>query len=149
MWLYKGKELTEDEIPDKAAGFIYIITHKTTGRKYCGRKLLTKAHTRQKNKKKIRTRVESDWKTYWSSSPELLEQIERDGTDNFVREVLVFAFNKAQLMYLEERFLYTVGAMESEMWINSNIRARIFKRNILGKIDSNEINDCLKKLLFF
>ena len=93
-WVYKGNELTDDAIPAKAQGFIYIITYTPTGQRYIGRKLLTKAHRRQQNKKIIRSRVESDWREYWSSSPEIKAMIEREGTDNFVREVLVFADTK-------------------------------------------------------
>ena len=145
-WLYKGNLLTDGMIPDKSAGFIYIITHLPTGRRYIGRKLLTKAHRRQKNKKIIRSRVESDWREYWSSSPDVKLLIEAEGTDNFVREVLVFAQSKGQLNYLEEKFLYCVGALESEHWLNSNIRSKMYKRNILNKLDIEEINSVLRSV---
>lgn len=146
-WLYKGCELTDDMIPSKAQGFIYIITHLPTSKKYIGRKLLTKAHRRQKNKKVIRTRVESDWREYWSSSPEVKQLVEQEGTDNFVREVLVFADTKGQLNYLEEKFLYCVGALESENWLNSNIRSKMYKRNILNKLDTEEISSVLHSII--
>ena len=142
-WLYKGVELTDEMIPEKAEGFIYIITHTPTNKRYIGRKLLTKAHRRQKNKKIIRTRVESDWREYWSSSPEVKQLVESEGADNFVREILMFASTKGQLNYLEEKFLYCVGALESEEWMNSNIRSKMFKRNILNKLDTEEVSSVL------
>ncbi len=142
-WLYKGKMLEDDQIPDKAQGFIYLITYLPTKQKYIGRKLLTKAHRRQKNNKVIRSRVESDWREYWSSSPEVKQLVEEQGTDNFVREILVFADTKGQLNYLEEKFLYCVGALESTVWLNSNIRSKMYKRNILNKLDTDEINAVL------
>lgn len=142
-WLYKGKVLEDDDIPEKAQGFIYLITYLPTKQKYIGRKLLTKAHRRQKNKKIIRTRVESDWREYWSSSPDVQKLVESEGTDNFVREILVFADTKGQLNYLEEKFLYCVGALESEVWLNSNIRSKMYKRNILNKLDIEEISSVL------
>lgn len=145
-WYYKGEVLEDEAIPEKAAGFIYLITHTTTNRRYIGRKLLTKIHRRQKNKKIIRSRVESDWREYWSSSPEIAKMIEEEGTDNFVREVLVFAQSKGQLNYLEEKFLYSVGVLESESWINSNIRSKMYKRNILNKLDTEEITSVLHSL---
>ena len=54
-WLYEGKELVPENIPEKAIGFIYIITHPD-GRRYIGKKLLTRAATKVVNgkKKKIR-----------------------------------------------------------------------------------------------
>lgn len=150
MWLHKGVEVTSvEQMPPKTAGFVYVITHKTSGRKYIGRKLIDRAHTRQKNNKKIRSRVESDWKTYWSSSPELLALIEEEGTDNFVREILMYAFTKGQLNFLEERFLYSVGSMESEKWMNGNIRSKIYKRNIINKIDLDELHWALSSVQQF
>lgn len=146
-WLYKGKELLDEDIPAKAAGFIYILTYLPTKQQYIGRKLLTKAHRRQKDKKIIRSRVESDWREYWSSSPDVKSIIDREGgTHNFVREVLLFADTKGQLNYLEERFLYGVGALESEHWLNSNIRSKMYKRNILNKLDIDEITSMLRSV---
>ena len=145
-WLYKGKPLEDCDIPEKAEGFIYVITHVPSGVRYIGRKLLTKAHTRQKNKKIIRSRIESDWRDYWSSSPIIKEMIEAEGTIVFVREVLVFAETKGQLNYLEEKFLYGVGAIESDQFFNSNIRSKMFKRNILNKFDVGAINKILDSL---
>lgn len=146
VWLYKGSELTDDMIPAKAEGFIYMITHRPSGRRYIGRKLLTKAHRRQQNKKIIRSRVESDWREYWSSSPEVKQMVESEGTDNFVREILLFANTKGQLNYLEEKFLYCVGALESEDWMNSNIRSKMYKRNILNKLDTVELSTVLHSI---
>jgi hypothetical protein len=146
-WLYNGSILNDEDIPAKAAGFVYMLTYLPTGQRYIGRKLLTKSHTRQKNKKIIRSRVESDWRDYWSSSPDIKSTIEREGsTDNFVREILLFADTKGQLNYLEERLLYSVGALESEFWLNSNIRAKMFKRNILNKLNLEELNTTLSTL---
>ena len=145
-WLYRGSILNDDDIPKKAAGFVYMLTYLPTGQRYIGRKLLTKSHRRQKNKKIIRSRVESDWRDYWSSSPDIKRIIESEGTDNFVREVLLFAGTRGQLNYLEEKFLYYVGAMESEFWMNSNIRAKMFKRNILNKLNTEELKEVLSTI---
>ena len=146
-WMYRGSPLTDELIPDKAVGFIYQLTYLPTGQQYIGRKLLTKAHRRQKNKKVIRTRVESDWREYWSSSPDVKLLVEQEGTDKFVREVLMFANSKGQLNYLEEKFLYCVGALESEHWLNSNIRSKMYKRNILNKLDTEEIASVLHSII--
>lgn len=144
-WLFKGESITDEMIPKGAIGFIYLITHTTSGRKYIGRKLLTKAHRRQQNKKIIRSRVESDWRSYWSSSPELLKLIEQEGTDNFVREVLLFAENKSALMYLEEKFQYGLGVLENDGWFNTNIRSKLFYR-VVNKIDTVEMNTVLESV---
>ena len=146
-WLYNGSILNDEDIPVKAQGFVYMLTYLPTGQRYIGRKLMTKSHRRQKNKKIIRSRVESDWRDYWSSSPDIKVLIESGGAENFVREILMFADTKGQLNYLEERLLYSVGALESEFWLNGNIRAKMFKRNILNKLNTTELNTVLSTLL--
>jgi len=129
-WIYQGKEiLSEDDISvDKAIGFIYIITQKSTGNRYLGRKLLTKASSKQVKGQKKKTRTSSDWLTYWSSSPKIKEWIkDAGGTDDFEREILLFVTSKGMLAYGEECALYMVGALESVKWINDNIRAKIYR----------------------
>jgi hypothetical protein len=61
-WIYQGKEiLTEEDIPfEKAFGFVYVITQKSTGKKYIGRKILTNAAKKTVNGKKKKVRVQSD-----------------------------------------------------------------------------------------
>jgi hypothetical protein len=148
MWLYKGRELQDTDIPVTAEGFIYLITYTPTGQRYLGRKLLTKAHRRQKNKKIIKSRIDSGWRDYWSSSPDIQRIIEEEGGPaNFIREVLLFANTRGQLNYLEEKFLYSVGSMESDDWLNSNIRAKMFKRNIKNKLDVLEVNAAIAALI--
>lgn len=127
MWLFEGEELQDDQIPDNAIGFIYLITQKSTGRKYIGRKMLTSSAGRKKvgNRTK-KVRKESDWRDYWSSSPELKSYITEHGLDDFVREILVFVTSKGSLAAAEEMALYMVGALESDDWWNSNIRSKIY-----------------------
>lgn len=126
-WIYNGKVLTDDMIPSKAMGFIYIICQKSTGHRYIGRKLLTKAATKKINGKKKKLRAESDWRNYWSSSPKIKYWINQNGTDDFSREIIVFVSSKGMLAYAEEYALYTVGALESDQWINDNIRSKIYR----------------------
>lgn len=129
-WIYRGKEiLTEDDIPvDKAVGFIYIITQLSTGKRYLGRKLLTKSSSKQIAGVKKKTRKPSNWRNYWSSSPKIKQWIEdAGGTQDFKREILLFVTSKGMLAYGEELALYMVGAMESDLWINDNIRSRIYR----------------------
>lgn len=145
-WMYQGRPLDEEkDIPKDAAGFVYIIRDRDTGRKYIGRKLLTKAGRRQVNGRVKKIRKESDWRDYWSSSPELLELIEQHGTDSgrFQREILLFASGKAPLNYLEERLLYSLGVLESDVFINSNVRSKMYERHIRDKVSTSDIDNVL------
>ncbi len=84
MWLYDGKELTDEDIKGYY-GFIYEIECLVNSKLYLGRKYFTKAGTKQVKGKKRKTRKESDWKDYYGSSPRLLEDIEKLGKDKFSR----------------------------------------------------------------
>lgn len=130
-WIYQGNEiLSEEDIPvEKAMGFIYIITQKSTGKRYIGRKLLTKASSKTVKGKKKKTRTQSDWQRYWSSSPQIKEWIkEAGGTDDFTREILCFVLSKSELLYAEEYALYISNALLSDDFLNENIRSRVMKK---------------------
>lgn len=145
-WLYKGQPLTEDDIPKKAIGFIYIIKQKSTGRKYVGRKLLTKAATKTVKGVKKKTRAESDWKTYWSSSPKIKELVKELGEDDFTREILIFVSSKGMAVYAEEAALYILGALEDDNWFNDNIRAKVY-RNWVKINEALELRVALSKYI--
>ena len=136
MWLYNGSELKDDDIPETAIGFIYLITHTPTGKQYIGKKLLTKAATKTVKGKKKKIRKESDWKDYWSSSPDLKTFISEEGEDKFTREILAFAASKGSIAYLEEMALYQVGALESLNWFNNNIRSKVYRTWIFKDVDA-------------
>jgi len=129
-WLYNGKAITEDDIPSDAVGFLYVIRSLKDNRKYLGKKLLTKAATKTVNGKKKKVRKDSDWKNYWSSSPWLIEILETEGRENFQRKILCFAKSRGELNYFEENAQYQLRVLEKDDWLNSNIRSRIFKKNV-------------------
>lgn len=142
MWQYQNKELEQEQIPEKAIGFIYFMKNLKTGRKYLGRKLLTKAAYKTVKGIKKSIRKESDWKDYYSSSPELLKDVEEIGKENFQRTILFFCESKALLNYFEEKLQMIYGVLEDEKWYNSNIRSKHFKRNILNKTSIEQFFGC-------
>ena len=145
-WKFNGKELTDEMIPEKAIGFVYIITNKVSGIRYVGKKLLTKAATKTVNGKKKKIRKESDWRDYWSSSPWLQEIIEQEGKSNFSREIILFCESKGSLNYAEEKLQYCWNVLESDRWYNSNIRSRIFKKHV-EKYDIYKLNQVRERFL--
>lgn len=126
MWMFGGKEIKSEEVPEDAIGFIYRITH-ISGKWYIGRKLTTKAATKVVKGKKKKIRKPSDWENYWSSSPALLEEIEKNGEDQYTREILIFVTTKASIAYAEEYFLFVTGALFDPNCYNGNIRAKIMR----------------------
>ena len=72
MWHYKNEKF--NETPEEYQGFVYVITEKDTGMKYIGKKFFWKPKVLPKTKKrkrKVRTRTESDWRTYFGSNQEV------------------------------------------------------------------------------
>ncbi|MCK9369287.1 hypothetical protein M0R04_05050 [Candidatus Dojkabacteria bacterium] len=116
-WQYQGEIFTENLI-GKSIGFIYEITNKTNGRKYLGRKLFTKAKTKINNGKKIKSRVESTWMTYYGSNIELNEDVKRLGRDSFDRVILHLCDNKSDLNYLETFHIFNSGSLLSDDYYN-------------------------------
>ncbi len=94
-WHYNNQSV--ETLPDDCIGFVYQITNNLSGRKYIGKKLAKFSKTtykivKQKNgtkkRKKIRSKIDSDWREYYGSSPELTADVINLGTENFTREIL-------------------------------------------------------------
>lgn len=127
-WVYNSKVIEDAEIPEKALGFVYRIKHLESGKYYIGRKTLFSTKTKQIKGKKKKIKVPSDWKEYWSSSDELKTWVGEVGEDKFVREILMFTDSAAQILYAEECALYHTNAILDDNCLNSNIRAKIFRK---------------------
>ena len=92
-WKYKGREYNppEDFTPSDLYGFVYCITNRATNKKYIGKKNFWKPKILPKNtkrKRRIRTRVGSDWRTYFGSSGLLTEKVQESGQNAFKRVIL-------------------------------------------------------------
>jgi hypothetical protein len=141
MWVYKKKEI--NELPDWCVGFVYLIVNTTTNRKYIGKKLSKFSKTTyktvtQKNgikkKKKIKSKIDSDWLEYYGSSIELNKDVELLGKDNFTREILFLCKSKAECSYVEAREQFAKKVLESNDYYNGQISCRIHGSHIKGKI---------------
>ena len=128
------------EPPDNAIGFVYIIENLITGRKYIGKKLFqfskttyktVKLKNGNKKKKKIRSKVSSDWQEYYGSSLELNKDIEKLGKENFKREILHYGRSKAECSYIEAKLQFEYRVLESNNFYNNNIQVRIHGSHIL------------------
>jgi hypothetical protein len=126
-------------------GFVYLITNITTDRKYIGKKLAKFSKTTQrtvklkngtKKKKKIRTKVNSDWQDYYGSSPELSRDVESQGKDNFKREILYYCKSKSECSYIEAREQFSRRVLESQDWYNGHIQVRVHGSHIINKLHS-------------
>ena len=134
-WLYNGSPISDEQIPKEALGFVYRITRKSDGKIYFGKKLFWFSKTSMKTvilksgvkkKKKVKTLVPSDWRSYWSSSPELLKDVELLGEDAFIREILCLCPSKGTLSYYELRYQMDHRVLEiGDKSYNGQIQVRI------------------------
>ena len=128
MWLYKDSPLLE--VPETAYGYVYLITNNITGRKYIGKKLFWFRKTKQVKGKKKRIKVESDWRDYWSSSDEVKADVEKHGSENFIREILHICPNKGLCNYLEAREQMDRRVLETEDYYNGQVQCRVHRTHI-------------------
>lgn len=140
-WLYNNQPV--ETLPEDCVGFVYLITNTTNGRMYIGKKLAKFSKTTQrtvklkngsKKKKKIRTKVDSDWRDYYGSSPELTKDVEQLGTDKFTREILYYCKSKAECSYIEAREQFSRRVLESKDYYNGHIQVRVHGSHIIGKL---------------
>ena len=142
-WLFESTLV--ESLPEDCVGFVYLITNLISGRKYIGKKLAKFSRTTvrtvklkngNKKKKKIRNKIDSDWQTYYGSSPELHKDIELLGPENFKREILFYCKSKAECSYIEAREQFRHQVLESDEYYNGIINCRVHGSHIKGKLSS-------------
>jgi hypothetical protein len=145
MWKYKEQiiENIEDFGEETPFGFIYIVTHIPTGKKYLGKKSLFHTLNKKLGKKELaqqpitrgRTKTtkqivkESDWKTYYGSEDYIKQLIKENKHSEFTREIIQLVYNKKLLTYLECKYQFIYGVLESNEWINNNILGKFFTKD--------------------
>ena len=129
-------------MPEDCIGFVYLITNNTTGRKYIGKKLakfskttykMVKLKNGKKKRKKIRSKIQSDWQEYYGSNIELNQDVANLGTNNFTREILYYCTSKAECSYIEAREQFSRKVLESTDYYNGHIQVRVHGSHIIKK----------------
>jgi hypothetical protein len=145
VWLYENKQI--DVLPEECVGFVYLITNNLTGRKYIGKKLAKfikttyktiKLKNGNKKRKKIRSKIDSDWQLYYGSSPELTKDIEQLGPGNFTREILYYCRSKSECSYIEAREQFSRRVLETDDYYNGHIQVRVHGSHIIKRKNDNE-----------
>ena len=123
-------EFTENDIGDNF-GFVYLITHNPTGRKYIGKKFFTKAATKQVKGKRKRIRKSSDWLDYWGSNKTLQEEVELNGAEQYTREILHLCKTRSTCSYWESWEIFSRHALLSESFYNQWVSCKIRKDHVM------------------
>ena len=137
-WTYQNQIV--ETLPEDCVGFVYLITNNLTGRKYIGKKLskfskttykTVKLKNGTKKKKKIRSKIDSDWQEYYGSSPNLTADVEKLGKENFTRQILHYCKSKAETSYIEAREQFDRKVLETDEYYNGHIQVRVHGSHIL------------------
>ena len=140
-WHYQGTPV--NELPDDCVGFVYLIKNNANGKMYVGKKLAKFAKTTYKvvklkngtkKRKKIKTKIDSDWQQYYGSSPNLTEDINQQGTGNFQREILYYCRSRSECSYIEAREQFARRVLESDDYYNGHIQVRVHGSHIKNKL---------------
>lgn len=140
-WYYQNNVV--ETLPEDCVGFVYLIVNKTNCRMYIGKKLAkfskttyktVKLKNGTKKKKKVRSKIDSDWMDYYGSSEELNKDVLSLGKENFSREILFFCKSKAECSYIEAREQFARKVLESDDYYNGQISVRVHGSHIKNKI---------------
>ena len=137
-WSYNNKPFSSADIGEYF-GFVYLITNNSNGRRYIGRKYFFSFRTPKGKKRKVKS--ESDWKKYYGSCPELKEDIDKFGRENFSRTILSLHKTKGKTNYEETRQLFVNNVLTEALdtgepaFYNSNVLSRYFRKDYYGNDD--------------
>jgi len=147
-WIYKSNKIDDiTQFPENTFGFVYITTHKPTGKSYIGKKVLFHNKKQKIGKKELAKLQgvvgrrpsyklvvkESDWKTYYGSQTDIKALLVEGKKDEFERSILKMCPDKKSMTYFEVKYqmLYQVLEKPDEF----------FNDNILGKFFTKDLKD--------
>lgn len=131
MWYYENREY--DETPEEYQGFVYLITELDTGKKYIGKKNFWRPKVLPKNSKRnrrVRTRVESDWRKYFGSNKEVQALVESNGIENYRRDILRLCKTKGEMSYYEAKLQFENDVLLRDDYYNEFIGCKIHSKHI-------------------
>jgi len=153
-WTFQGRIFNDiSDFPKDTYGFIYEVTHKPTGQKYIGKKVLFFERNKRLGKKaleelrlerkaqgiggrvplKQKVVTESDWKDYYGSHPTIKKLVNesKDLREDFEKKILDLVPNKKLLTYYECKHLFINDVLEtySHQYINDNILGKFYRKD--------------------
>lgn len=138
-WVFRGKEFTEEMIPEGAVGFVYKMSIPDSNGEplfyYIGKKNFFADVKTKLGKKELPTdkrlktykRVKkTTYKNYVSSNETIKDHVKNGGS--LTRVILKVCFSKTELTYYEAKYLFCMNAIEDPMYLNSNILGKFYRK---------------------
>jgi hypothetical protein len=139
MWFYKNQPF--DTTPDQYQGFVYLIEEKDTGKKYIGKKFFWKPKTlpiTKTRKRRVRTKVESDWRDYFGSSKEVQLLVEQKGKSNYNKTILKLCRTKGECSYYEAKLQFEYDVLLRDDFYNEFIGCKIHSKHLTKDTDDSD-----------
>ena len=147
-WTYKNKEIGDiTQFPENTFGFVYITTHKPTGKSYIGKKVLFHNKKQKIGKKELAKLQgvvgrrpsyklvvkESDWKTYYGSQTDIKALLVEGKKDEFERSILKMCPDKKSMTYFEIKYQMIYQVLEKpDEFFNDNILGKFFTKDLVN-----------------
>lgn len=131
MWYYNDQVF--DQTPEEYQGFVYEITELDTGKKYIGKKNFWKPKILPKTKnraRRVRTRTESDWRSYYGSSEQVKTLLLEKGAAAFKRVILKLCETKGEMSYYEAKLQFHYDVLLSDEYYNEFIGCKIHSKHL-------------------
>ena len=147
-WTYKTEKIGDiSQFPENTFGFVYMVTHKPSGKSYIGKKVLfhtKKVKIGKRELEKLQGVVgrrpayklavkESDWKTYYGSQKDIKQLLTEGKEKEFERTILKLCPNKKLMTYFEVKYQMIYQVLEKP--------DEFFNDNILGKFYTKDLQD--------
>ena len=127
-WLFNGEPFLDCK---NYLGFVYEITDSYNNRKYIGKKFFW-SHRKLPGKTR-RTKIESNWRHYYSSSEIIKQLVKEFGKLRFKRKILSLHELIRDVNYMEVKLQYALGVLEKQ---DENGEFIYYNGNISGKHQS-------------
>lgn len=145
-WHFRGRPFSEEEA-DGYAGFVYLIT-MPDGKKYIGKKFFS--GMRKLKGAKRRSKVTSNWMTYFSSSDKIKAYVKEHGAKGIRREILSLHTLKRDVNFCEVLYQFQYNVLEEtdsngeRVWLNDQISGKYWPYLVMGWRERSEV--CLPSL---
>ena len=147
-WTYQTHTIGDiTQFPENTFGFVYIVTHKPTGKSYIGKKVLFHNKKKKLGKRELEKLQgvvgrrpayklevkESDWFNYYGSQKDIKQLLLEGKKDEFERTILKMCPDKKSLTYFEIKYQMIYQVLEKP--------DEFFNDNILGKFFTKDLHD--------